>query len=195
MAKTSRKPTPKPLRGDARRNRERLLDVATAAFKRAEGQVSLEVIAKEAGVGIGTLYRHFPTREDLVEAVYLSELDRLLAGGADLLAAEPPDRALRTWMDRFVDWVEGKQGMTETLRAMFAGGALDRSEMQARLIGTIDDFLAAGAGAGVLRSDLDGSDVLRTLIGLVSVGAAAPERSALDRTLDLLVDGLRFNAG
>jgi AcrR family transcriptional regulator len=181
-------------RTDAKRNRERLLAVATAAFAGADGQVSLEAIAKEAGVGIGTLYRHFPTREDLVEAVYLSELDRLVASGADLLAAEPPDRALRTWMDRFVDWVEGKQGMKETLRAMFAGGSLDRSEMQAKMIATIDAFLAAGAEAGVLRADLDGSDVLRSLIGLVSVGAAAPDRSALDRTLDLLVDGLRFGA-
>jgi AcrR family transcriptional regulator len=181
-------------RTDAKRNRERLLAVATDAFAGAERQVSLEAIAREAGVGIGTLYRHFPTREDLVEAVYLSELDRLIASGADLLAAEPPDRALRTWMDRFVDWVEGKQGMKETLRAMFAGGSLDRSEMQAKMIATIDAFLAAGAEAGVLRADHDGADVLRTLIGLVSVGAAAPDRSALDRTLDLLVDGLRFGA-
>ena len=195
MPPITRKNAPKPLRGDAQRNRERLLTAATAAFKGAGGQVSLEAIAKEAGVGIGTLYRHFPTREDLVEAVYLSELDRLQAGTAELLAGEPADRALRAWMDRFVDWVEGKQGMTETLRAMFAGGALDRSEMQARLIATIDAFLTAGAAAGVLRSDLDGSDVLRALIGLVSVGAAAPGRSALDRTLDLLVDGLRFSAG
>ena len=145
-------------------------------------------------MGIGTLYRHFPTREDLVEAVYLSELDRLLTSGADLLAAEPPDRALRTWMDRFVDWVEGKQGMTESLRAMFAAGSIDRSEMHARLIATIDAFLAAGSTASLLRSDFDGSQVLRSLIGLVSVGTAAPERSALDRTLDLLVDGLRFGA-
>lgn len=179
-------------RTDAIRNRERLLAAASDAFAGAEGQVSLEAIARQAGVGIGTLYRHFPTREDLVEAVYLSELDRLLGGAADLLAAEPPDRALRAWMDRFVDWVDGKQGMTETLRAMFAGGAIDRSEMQGRLIATIDSFLAAGAAAGVLRSDLVGADVLRSLIGLVSVGAAAPERSALDRTLDLLLDGLRF---
>jgi AcrR family transcriptional regulator len=181
-------------RTDAQRNRDRLLAVATDAFAGAAGQVSLEAVAKEAGVGIGTLYRHFPTREALVEAVYLSQLDRLVASGPELLAAESPERALRAWMDRFVDWVEGKQGMKETLRAMFAGGSLDRSEMQARMIAAIDAFLAAGADAGVLRSDLDGSDVLRSLIGLVSVGAAAPDRSALDRTLDLLLDGLRFGA-
>src|SRR3954449_8394084 len=100
------------MRADARRNRDALLAAAVKLFASCGGQVSLEAIAKEAGVGIGTLYRHFPTREDLVEAVYLSELDRLQAGTAELLAGEPADRALRAWMDRFVDWVEGKQGMT-----------------------------------------------------------------------------------
>src|ERR1700749_3973841 len=97
-------------RSDAQKNRERLLAAATAAFKGADGQVSLEAVARHAGVGIGTLYRHFPTREDLVEAVYLSELDRLLAGAPKLLATKPPDLALRAWMDRFAAWVEGKQG-------------------------------------------------------------------------------------
>lgn len=178
-------------RSDAKRNRERLLVAATAAFKGADEQVSLEAVAREAGVGIGTLYRHFPTREDLVEAVYLSELDRLLAAAPALLAAEPADLALRGWMDRFARWVEGKQGMAETLRAMFADGAIVRSEMQERLANTIGEFLAAGAAAGTFRDDVEPADVLRSLIGLVSVGGARPERSSLDRTFDLLLDGLR----
>jgi AcrR family transcriptional regulator len=184
----------KPRRGDARRNRERLLAAATDAFKGAEGQVSLEAVAKQAGVGIGTLYRHFPTREDLVEAVYRSEIDRLVASGAKLLAVKPPDLALRAWMDRFAAWVEGKQGMVETLRAMFASGALVRSEMQDRLVETIDAFLVAGAEQGVLRDDVDARDVLRSLIGLITVRDAGPARSQLDRTLDLLVDALRYRA-
>jgi AcrR family transcriptional regulator len=179
-------------RSDAQRNRERLLAAAADAFREADEQVSLEAVAKRAGVGIGTLYRNFPTREDLVEAVYLSELDRLLASGARLLAAQPPDLALRAWMDRFVKWVQGKQGMTETLRAMFASGALVRSEMQKRLAATIADFLAAGVAAGTLRDDVEAPDVLRSLIGLLTVGGESPDRSSLDRTLDLLVDGLRY---
>jgi AcrR family transcriptional regulator len=179
-------------RTDAKRNRERLLAAATEAFKGAESQVSLEAIAREAGVGIGTLYRHFPTREDLVEAVYLSELDRLLDGGAKLLADGPPDVALRAWMDRFAAWADGKQGMTETLRAMFASGAIVRSEMQDRLVATIAEFLAAGAATGVLRDDVEARDVLRSLIGLIAVRHAGPTRSQRDRTLDLLVDGLRY---
>jgi AcrR family transcriptional regulator len=178
-------------RSDAQRNRERLLATATEAFRDADEQVSLEAVAKRAGVGIGTLYRNFPTREDLVEAVYLSELDRLLASGAKLLAAEPPDLALRAWMDRFVKWVQGKQGMVETLRAMFASGAIVRSEMQERLAGAIADFLAAGAAAGTLRADVEAADVLRSLIGLITVGGASPDHSSLDRTLDILLDGLR----
>jgi AcrR family transcriptional regulator len=179
-------------RSDAQRNRERLLAAATDAFREADEQVSLEAVAKRAGVGIGTLYRNFPTREDLVEAVYLSELDRLLAGGAKLLAAQPPDIALRAWMDRFVKWVQGKQGMTETLRAMFASAALVRSEMQERLAATIAEFLAGGVAAGTLRDDVEAPDVLRSLIGLITVGGASPDRSSLNRTLDLLVDGLRY---
>src|SRR5690242_11942221 len=95
-------------RTDAKRNRERLLAAATEAFKGAESQVSLEAIAREAGVGIGTLYRHFRTREALVEAIYLSELDRLLAGAGKLLTERPPDLALRAWMDRFAAWTDGK---------------------------------------------------------------------------------------
>lgn len=181
-------------RSDARRNRELLLATATEAFAGAEEQVSLEAVARRAGVGIGTLYRHFPTREDLVEAVYRSELDRLLAAGPRLLAKGPADRALRTWMDRFVAWVEGKQGMVETLRAMIASGAIVRSEMQAELIATINAFLVAGVDEGTLRADIAGADVLRALIGLISVRGASPARSRLDRTLDLLVDGLRFGA-
>jgi AcrR family transcriptional regulator len=181
----------KPKRGDARRNRERLLAAATDAFRDADEQVSLEAIARRAGVGIGTLYRHFPAREDLVEAVYLSELDRLVASAPDLLADRPPDLALRAWMDRFVDWVAGKQGMVETLRAMFASGALVRSAMQERLVATIAGFLDAGAAARSLREDVEPADVLRSLIGLITVGGAGPDHSSLDRTLDLLVDGLR----
>src|ERR1700749_2088957 len=169
-------------RSDAQRNRERLLDAATEAFREADEQVSLEAVAKRAGVGIGTLYRNFPTREDLVEAVYLSGLDRRLASGA---------KPLRAWMARFVTWMAGKQGMTETLRAMFASGAIVRSEMQERLARAIADFLAAGAAAGTLRDDIEAADVPRSLIGLTPGGGGGPDRSSLDRTLDLLLDGLR----
>ncbi len=182
------------VRSDARENRARILETARQALAE-DGGISMNQIAQRAGVGPGTLYRNFPTREDLVEAVYLSELDRLQASAVKLLAAEPPDLALRAWMDRFARWAAGKQGMMETLRAMFASGAIVRSEMQERLAATIADFLTAGAAAGTLRDDVAAPDVLRSLIGLITVGGASPDRSSLARTLDLLLDGLRSRPG
>src|SRR5215472_11137461 len=98
------------MRADARRNRERLLEVALRAFSSGE-EVTLETIARQAGVGIGTLYRHFPTREALVEAVYRGELARLRDTVSQLLASQTPDAALRSWMDGFADYVTAKHGM------------------------------------------------------------------------------------
>jgi AcrR family transcriptional regulator len=182
-------------RADAQRNRERLLAAASDAFRGADRQVTLEAVAKRAGVGIGTLYRHFPTREALVEAVYRNELDRLVTAGEELLAAEPPDVALRAWMDAFADWVEAKRGMIESLRAMISAGAIERSDMQAQMGAVIDAFLRAGAAQGLLRDDVEAADVLRSLTGLLSTRGAGANRAQLDRTLDILIDGLRFNAG
>src|ERR1700733_7610400 len=105
-------------RADAERNRARLLDAAKAAFSSGQAP-SLEQIARAAGVGIGTLYRHFPTREALVEALYRKELADLCASVNDLLATCPPDRALRAWMDRFADYVAAKREMADALRAVF----------------------------------------------------------------------------
>src|SRR3954451_18014185 len=95
----------RPLRADARRNRERLLDAAVRAFSQEGPEVTLDAIAKDAGVGIGTLYRHFPTREALVEAAYRNELERLCDAVTELQASMPPDKAMRVWMDRFIDYM------------------------------------------------------------------------------------------
>ena len=108
------------VRSDARRNREKLLEVATAAFAAADGRpVSLESIARDAGVGIGTLYRHFPNREALVEAIYRTELAEVAAAAGQLLKRHPPKTALRRWMDRYASFVAAKRGMAESLHAMF----------------------------------------------------------------------------
>ena len=113
---------PRRLRADAERNRARLLEVARAAFASGEEPVTLEQIARGADVGIGTLYRHFPTREALVEALYRKELSDLCGSADDLLAAYPPDQALRAWMDRFSGYVTVKKDMADTLRAVVAAG-------------------------------------------------------------------------
>ena len=185
----------RPLRADARRNRDRLLDAAVRAFSSQEGtEVTLEAVAKEAGVGIGTLYRHFPTREALVEAAYRNELARLCDAVPDLLAGMPPDRAARAWMDRFVDDRTTKRGMADALRAVIASGGNPYAQSRDRLTAAIAALLDAGAADGILRSDIEPGDVLASLSG-VSLAAGEPDRRPqAGRLLDLLMDGLRYRA-
>ena len=175
------------MRADARRNRERLLEVAAAAFATEGPDVTLEAVAREAGVGIGTLYRHFPTRESLVEAAYRHELDRLCAAAPDLLAEHAPDVALRTWMDRFVDYMTTKRGMADALRALIASGGDPFAHSRERMVEALNGLLVAGASAGTIRSDVPAADVL---VGLSGVTLSA-EREQAGRLLDLLMDGLR----
>jgi AcrR family transcriptional regulator len=182
----------RPLRADAQRNRDRLLEVAVRAFSQDGPDVTLDAIAKEAGVGIGTLYRHFPTREALVEAAYRSELARLCDGVPGLLATGPADQALRAWMDRFVDYMTTKRGMADALRAVIASGGNPYEQSRGRLTAAITALLDAGAGAGTLRPDVAAADVLASLSG-VSLAAGEPgQRDQAGRLLDLLMDGLRY---
>lgn len=181
----------KPLRVDAQRNRDRLLEVAVQAFSAGGPEPTLESIAAEAGVGIGTLYRHFPTREALVEEAYRSELARLCDAASELLAGLPADRALREWMDRFVAYMTTKRGMAEALRAVIASGGNPFAESRARLAAAVAVLLEAGSAAGVLRADAAAGDVLTMLSG-VSLAAGEPSaREQAGRLLDLLMDGLR----
>jgi len=183
--------TARPLRADAQRNRDRLLDVAVRAFSGDGPDVPLEAIAKEAGVGIGTLYRHFPTREALIDAAYRSELARLCDSAEDLLRDMPPEAALRAWMDRFADYMTTKRGMGDALRALIASGGDPFSESRDRLTAAITTLLRAGAAAGTLRPDTEPDDVLVSLSG-ISLATAGPERrEQAGRLLDLLMDGLR----
>jgi AcrR family transcriptional regulator len=176
------------VRADARRNRERLLEVATAAFATADGQpVSLESIARDAGVGIGTLYRHFPNREALIEAVYRTGLAEVAAAADKLLKRHPPKTALRRWMDRYASFVAAKRGMAESLHAMFDSGALQGNETRASISSAVDLLLKAGAGDGSLRSDVQADDVVSSLIGIF-LASGSPEQTG--RLLDLLVDGI-----
>jgi AcrR family transcriptional regulator len=185
----------RPLRADAQRNRERLLDAAVRAFSEAGPTVALDAIAKEAGVGIGTLYRHFPTREALIDAAYRNELARLCDGVADLLRTMPPDVAMRTWMDRFVDYMSTKRGMADALRAVIASGGNPYAQSRDRLIAAFTALLHAGVAAGTVRSDIEPGDVLVSLNG-VSLAAGEPaQRDQAGRLLDLLMDGLRYRAG
>ena len=184
----------RPLRADARRNRDRLLAVAVRAFSHDGPDVPLEVIARDAGVGIGTLYRHFPTREALVEAAYRSELDRLCAAAPDLLAERPADAALRAWMDRFVDYMTTKRGMADALRALIASGGDPYAHSRDRLLEAVGRLLDAGAAAGTIRDDVPPEDVLAGLSGVTLAAGDPGRRDQAGRLLDLLLDGLRRRA-
>ena len=185
---------PKPLRADAQRNRDRLLDAAARAFTAHGPEATLEGVATEAGVGIGTLYRHFPTREALVEATYRHELDRLCDAAGDLLAELPPDQATRAWMDRFVGYLTTKRGMADTLRAIIASGGDPYAHSRDRMLAAIETLLKASANAGTLRADVHPEDILKGLSGVSLVAGEPAERAQATRLLDLLMDGLRHRA-
>jgi len=180
------------MRADAARNRDRLLDAAVRAFAHAGPEATLDAIAKEAGVGIGTLYRHFPTREALVEAAYRNELARLCDAASELLEAEPADRALRTWMDRFVDYMTTKRGMADALRAVIASGGNPYAHSRDRLIEAITVLITAGRDAGTIRADGEPADALATLSGISLAAGEPAQREQASRLLDLLMDGLRY---
>jgi AcrR family transcriptional regulator len=183
----------RPLRADAQRNRTRLLEAAVIAFSH-DPDVPLDKIAREAGVGIGTLYRHFPTREALVEAAYRNELARLCDSADEMLAARPPDIALREWMGRFLDYMATKRGMAEALRALIASGANPYDQSRARLTTAITSLTEAAKTAGLVRGDTNPDDILASLSGVCLAAGEPGQREQVRRLLDLLMDGLRHGA-
>ena len=181
----------RPARADARRNREKLVAVARDAFATADGTIALEAIAREAGVGIGTLYRHFPTREALVEAVYAAELDDVTATAPALLEELPPVQALRAWMDRYAAFVETKRGMADVLRVSLASGRIGQPVTRKRITAAIGTILDAGVRAGTVRAGVDAEDVTLMVLGVLLATAAEQDPGRTGRMFDLIVDALR----
>lgn len=185
-------PTPPPpaLRADARRNREHLIATAAEAF--ASGRpISLDAIAKRAGVGSGTLYRHFPTREDLVEEVYRNQIRPLREDAETLLATRTPAAALHAWMLRFAQWAAERRGISEALVAMSATGRFGTGPVCDEVLRVLQTLLDAGTDAGELRGDVDPVDVGGLLAGVLSVTGTPGQDPQLDRMLTVVVDGLR----
>ena len=178
-------------RADASRNRDALLWAATRAFASSDAEPSMRAIAREAGVGIATLYRHFPTRESLVDAVYHDQVERLTVGARELLEQFPPAEAMRGWMDLFGDWLMTKHGMTDTLLAMIESGEIALAQTRAELLDVITTILEAGRAAGDLRPDVTAEDIAASLIGIFTVAGRPAQRAQAERLLNLLMDGLR----
>jgi len=175
------------MRADAQLNHERLLAAAAAAFARDGSEASLKDIAKDAGVGIGTLYRRFPTRELLVEATYRNETTRLTEAAPALLRQHDPVDALRRWMDQFIAYIATKHGMAESLKVVLDDD--QRLESRKLLMAAIEVLLAAGIQAGAVRNDVPASDVLMGLGGITLI--SGEDRALAGRLSDLLVAGLR----
>lgn len=186
--------TVRPLRADAQRNRDKLLASATEAFAEDGQDVALETVAARAGVGIGTLYRHFPSRGALVEAAYRHEVAALCGSAPALLAELPPDEALHAWMERFARYVATKRGMGDALRAAVASDSPLFGTTREQIVGALRLLMQAGAANGTLRADVEPEDLMRAMGAVWHLPMGPGWQEHVRRLLDLLVDGLRYGA-
>ena len=191
MASKRPKPSGRRPRLDAQRNRERLLEVAKEAFTRFGANASLDDIAKQAGVGAGTLYRHFPTREALIEAVYRTEVDKIAAAEAHLSTELPPVEALRAWMLLFIDYIATKQLIVPALNTLVGGPAKVFEASRSRIRGAIDALVKRAIESGDIRKDLEPFDLLRALIGVSNVASGPGWQQSARRLVDILITGSR----
>lgn len=185
---------PRKPRADAVRNRERVLDAARRVFGAGGARASLEAVAREAGVGAGTLYRHFPTREVLFEAVYRREVEHLAVLAEELRAEPDPVEALRRWMRSNVDFVATKKGMAAALALTITAPSDLTAYSAERLTAAVGSLLARAVAAGSVRSDVSPADLLRALVGMCYLHDQQGWRDSVLRLVDVLVDGLRTRA-
>src|ERR1700723_773362 len=181
VPETDRKP-----RADAQRNRERILEVAKQEFTRSGATASLEEIAKKAEVGPGTLYRHFPTREELLVAVYRSEMEKLAAAERTFAGTLPPVEALRAWLLLFVDAVETKQIIAPVLNTLVGDPKKVFEASYGRIHGAIRALVKRAIKSGDIRKDLDPIDLLRALIGVSNVASSPDWQQSARRLVDIL---------
>jgi len=182
------------LRADAQRNRDAILEAAAAAFAEHGTAASLEDVAKRAGVGIGTLYRHFPTRDALVEAAYRRGVEQVCDLAAQLVVDEPGDRALELWMLNFVGYIATKRGLATTLKLSSDTHADLFAYVHDRIRTAIGSLITNGAATGRIRSDVDGADLIRALGGICMVSDQSGWQEQARRLVSLLMDGLRYGA-
>ncbi|MGW6206437.1 TetR/AcrR family transcriptional regulator [Streptomyces sp. NPDC055089] len=187
-------PASRPLRADARRNREALLSAARQAFLGSDTDVHVEDIARSAGVAVGTLYRHFETREALIEEVYRTEVDVLCAAPGDLLDQYAPEEALRRFLLLLVDHAAVGKGMSSVLESIMATDAPVFDAARTRMADALSSLLEAGSAAGTVRDDVTGSTLLRALGGVCGMRATDGWLAEARQITALLYDGLRRGA-
>jgi AcrR family transcriptional regulator len=183
---TGRKP-----RADAQRNRERILEVAKQEFTRVGANASLEDIAKKAGVGPGTLYRHFPAREDLLVSVYRSEMEKLAAAAQVLADTMTPVEALRAWLLLFVNAVETKRIIAPVLNTLVGDPKKVFEASYAQIHEALRALVKRAIKSGDIRKDLDPIDLLRALVGVANVAISPDWRQSARRLVDILIAGSR----
>ena len=182
------------LRADARRNHDKLIEVAAQAFASHGTAASLEDIARRADVGIGTLYRHFPSREHLVEAVYRHEVEALCNAAEELSRERAPDEALEEWMNRFVGYIATKRGMADSLRILLSSKSDFFDDSYGRVWVVLAGLIDRAVAAGTIRADVDSTDVLQALSGTYSMPNSPEWYDRSRRLVRLLMDGLRWGA-
>jgi AcrR family transcriptional regulator len=181
-------------RADALRNRDKLIAVAAVVFADHGVEGSLEEIARRAGVGIGTLYRHFPTREHLVEVVYRRELQNLATAASDLAATHPADQALEEWMHRFVNYIAAKRGMAQSLRILLNSNSELFAESSGIISGALRQLVDNAAAKDMIRNDVESTDLLHALSSIYSIPDSPEWRERSRRLIRLLMDGLKWGA-
>jgi AcrR family transcriptional regulator len=191
MPKKRPQPARRKTRTDAQRNRERILEVAKQAFARSGASASLDEIAIQAGVGAGTLYRHFPTRDALIEAVYRTEVEKLAAAVPKLAEAMPPIEALRAWMLLFVDYIAAKHIIAPALNTFVGGPSKLYEASRTEIRGAIQALVNRAIASGDMREDLDPFDLLRALIGVSNVASSPDWLQSARRLVDILIIGSR----
>jgi AcrR family transcriptional regulator len=191
MAKKPSQPAVRKPRTDAQRNRERILEVAKEAFTLSGANASLDDIAKQAGVGPGTLYRHFPTREELIEAVYRTEVEKLAAAEQTFAETMAPLDALRAWMLLFVDYIATKKIIAAALNSMVGGPSKVFEASYGQVWEAIRALVKRAVKSGDIRKDLDPIDLLRALIGVANVGTSPDWQQSARRLVDILISGAR----
>jgi AcrR family transcriptional regulator len=185
------KPVQRKPRADAQRNRGRILEVAKEAFARYGANASLDDIAKQVGVGPGTLYRHFPTREELLMAVYRSEMEKLAAAERTFADSLPPVEALRAWLLLFVDAVAAKQLIAPALNTLIGDPKKVFEASYAQMHEALRALVKRAIKSGDIRKDLDPIDLLRALVGVANVATSPDWQQSARRLVDILVTGSR----